>query len=104
MSSASQHLEGKNGISSKTTPKALPEERASTIERAREYSVGSVQGKTVTSALNAPTNVLAALMGKGPLNSMVSLTATNKRWGKAADGTRIKVVTCLTDRWKVMIK
>ena len=36
----------------------------STVERAREYSVESVQGKVVTSALNAPTNVLAILMGK----------------------------------------
>jgi len=37
-----------------------------------------VQGKTVTSALNAPTNVLAALMEKGLLNSV----ATNNK-GKA---------------------
>ena len=66
LSSAPQHLEGKNGTSSKTAPKALSEERASTVERAREYSVGLVQGKTVTSALNALTNVLATLMGKDP--------------------------------------
>ena len=37
------------------------------------------QGKDVTSALNAPTNVLAALMGKGPLNSVAT-----KNKGKAA--------------------
>ena len=104
LSSASQNLEGKNGTSSKTAPKALPEEMASTVECAREYSVGPVQGKAVTSALNAPINVLAALMGKGPLNSVVSVTVTNKRWGKAADGTRTQVVTCLTNRWKVRIK
>ena len=30
------------------------------------YSVGVVQGKDVTSALNALTNVLATLMGKDP--------------------------------------
>ena len=64
LSSASLDLEGKNGTSSKTAPKAPPEERASTVERALEYNVGPVQGKAVTSALNAPTNVLAALMGK----------------------------------------
>ena len=47
--------------------------------RKGEYSVGAVQGKTVTSALNAPTNVLAVLMGKGSLNSVVT-----KNKGKAA--------------------
>ena len=40
--------------------------------RKGEYSVGAVQVKTVTFALNAPTNVLAALMGKGPLNSVAT--------------------------------
>ena len=64
LSSASLDLEGKNGTSSKTTPKALPKKRASTVKRALEYSVGQFQGKVVTSVLNAPTNVLAALMGK----------------------------------------
>ena len=64
---------------SKAAPKVLPEERVSAVECAREYSVRAVQGKTVTSALNAPTNVLAALMGKGPLNSVVSVIATNRR-------------------------
>ena len=63
-SSASQDLEGKNSTSSKTAPKALPEKRASTVERALEYSIGPLQGKAVISALNAPTNVLATLMGK----------------------------------------
>ena len=38
-----------------------------------------VQGKAVTSALNAPTNVLIALMGKGPLNSVAT-----KNKGKTA--------------------
>ena len=61
---ASQNLEGKNGTPSKAAPKALPEERASTVGRARGYSVGAVQGKAVTSVLNAPTNILAELMGK----------------------------------------
>ena len=88
LSSASQNLEGENDTSLKTAPKALLEERVSTVERAREYSVGPVQGKAVTFALNAPINILAALMGKEPLNSMVSVTVTNRRWGKAVDGTR----------------
>ena len=103
LSSASQNLEGKNGTPSKATPRALPKERASTVERARGYSVGAVQGKAVTSALNAPTNVLVTLMGKRPLNSVASVTATNRKWGRAADGTSIRVVTYLINRWKVRI-
>ena len=88
----------------KKAPKALSEERMSTVECAQEYSVGSVQGKAVTSLLNAQTNILAALMGKGHPNSIVSVTATNIWWGKATNGTRTQVVTCLTSRWKVRIK
>ena len=79
LSSASQNPEGKSGTPSKAAPRALPKERASTVGRVRGYSVGAVQGKVVTSALNAPTNVLAALMGKGPLNSVAT-----KNKGKAA--------------------
>ena len=63
LSSASQGLEGENDTSSKAAPKALPEEKASRIGLARGYSVGEVQGKDIISALNAPTNVLATLMG-----------------------------------------
>ena len=103
MSSASQNLEGKNGTPSKAAPKAFPEERASIVGRARGYSVGAVQGKAVTSALNVPTNVLTALMGKGPLSSVASVTATNRRRGKAADGTNTRVVTYLINRWKARI-
>ena len=66
LSSASQGLEGKNDMLSKAAPKALPEEKASRIGLARGYSVGAVQGKDITSALNVPTNVLATLMGKDP--------------------------------------
>ena len=66
LSSASQGLEGKNDTSSKAAPKALPEEKASRIGLARGYSVRVVQGKDVTSALNALTNVLVTLMGKDP--------------------------------------
>ena len=77
LSSASQNLERKNGTPSKAAPRALPEERASTVGRARGYSVGAVQRKAITSALNALTNVLAALMGKGPLNSMATKNKGN---------------------------
>ena len=66
LSSASQGLKGKNDTSSKAASKALPEEKASRMGLARGYSMGVVQGKDVTSALNAPTNVLATLMGKDP--------------------------------------
>ena len=66
LSSTSQDLEGKNDTPSKAAPKALPEEKKSTIGLARGYSVGVVQKKDVTFALNAPTNVLTTLMGKDP--------------------------------------
>ena len=66
LSSASQGLKGKNDMSSKAASKALLEGKASRMELARGYSVGMVQGKDVTSALNASTNVLATLMGKDP--------------------------------------
>ena len=64
MSLASQGLKGKNDTSSKAASKVLPKEKASRMGLAQGYSVGVVQGKDVTSALNAPTNVLATLMGK----------------------------------------
>ena len=88
---------------SKAAPRVLSEERASIVGRARGYSIGAVQGKAVTSALNVPTNVLVVLMGKGPLNSVASVTATNRRWGKVVDGTNTQVVTCPINRWKVRI-
>ena len=39
--------------------------------------------------------------GKRPLNSVVSVIATNRKWEKAADGTSTRVVICLINRWKV---
>ena len=44
----------------------------SALRRKGKYSVGAVQGKDVTSSLNAPTNVLAVLMEKRPLNSVTT--------------------------------
>ena len=64
LSSASQDFKGKNDISSKAASKEPLEEEASRMGLAWGYGVGLVQGKDVTSALNAPTNVLAILMGK----------------------------------------
>ena len=64
LSSASRGLKGNNGTSSKAASKALPKEKASGMGLARGCSVGMDQGKDVISALNAPTNVLATLMGK----------------------------------------
>ena len=42
--------------------------------------------------------------GKRILNSMVSITTTNKRWEKTVDGTRTQVIIYLTNRQKVRIK
>ena len=62
LSSASQDLKGKNDMSSKAASKAPPEKNAIRMGLAWGYGMVVVQGKDVTSALNAPTNVLAILM------------------------------------------
>ena len=49
------------------------------------------------------TNVLAALMRKWPLNSAVLVAATHRRFGKVADGTSTRVVTCMINRWRAKI-
>ena len=47
-----------------------------------------------------PINVLAALMRKGPLNSAALVAATHKGFGKVADGTSTRVMTCTINRWR----
>ena len=64
LSSASQDFERKNDMSSKATSKVPSTEKTSRMRLAWGYRVGVVQGEDVTTALNAPTNVLAILMGK----------------------------------------
>ena len=64
LSSASQGLKGKNDMLLKVASKVLLEEKVSRIGLAWGYGVGVVQGEDITSALNAPTNILATLMGK----------------------------------------
>ena len=50
-----------------------------------------------------PTNILAALMMKGPLNSMSLVAATHRRFEKVADGTSTRVMACTINRWRVRI-
>ena len=50
-----------------------------------------------------PTNVLAALMMKGPLNSVALVAATHRGFGKVADGTSTRVMACTINRWRVKI-
>ena len=64
LSSESQDFKRKSDMSSKAASKAPPEEKASRMGLTWGYGVGVIQEKEVTSALNAPTNVLAILMGK----------------------------------------
>ena len=59
LSSASQDFKGKRDILLKVASKMPPKEEASRMGPTWGYGVGVVQGKYVTSALNAPTNVLA---------------------------------------------
>ena len=51
-------------MSSKAASEVSPEEKASRMGLTWGYEVGVIQGKDVTSALNAPTNILVILMGK----------------------------------------
>ena len=53
--------------------------------------------------LMSPTNVLAALMMKGPLNSMTLVAVTQRGFGKVADETSTRVMTCTINRWRVRI-
>ena len=48
--------------------------------------------------LMRPTNVLAALMVKGSLNSMALVAATHRGFEKVADGTSIRVMACTINR------
>ena len=53
--------------------------------------------------LMRPTNILAALMMKGPLNSMALVVVTHRGFGKVADGTNTRVMACTINRWRVRI-
>ena len=53
--------------------------------------------------LMRPTNVLAALMMKGPLNSMSLVAATHKGFRKVTDGMSTRVMACTINRWRVRI-
>ena len=64
LSSASQDFKRKSDMSSKATSKAPSEEKTSRMGLTWRYGVRVFQGKDVTSALNAPTNVLAILIRK----------------------------------------
>ena len=48
-----------------------------------------------------PTNVLAALMMKGPLNSMALVAITHRGFREVADGTSTRVMACTINRWRV---
>ena len=49
------------------------------------------------------TNILAALMMKGPLNSVALIAATYKGFGKVADETITRVMVCTINRWRVKV-
>ena len=50
-----------------------------------------------------PTNVLTALMRKGPLNSAALVAATHRGFEKAADGMSTQVMIYTINRWRVKI-
>ena len=43
------------------------------------------------------------IYGKRPLNSVVSVIATNIKQGEPVDGTGTRIDTCLINRWRVRI-
>ena len=50
-----------------------------------------------------PTNVLAALLMKGPLNSVALVAITHRGFVKVADGTSTRVMACTINIWRVKI-
>ena len=64
LSSALQDFKGESNISLKAAPKKPPEGDASRMRPTWGYGVKLVQGKYVSSALNAPASVLTMLMRK----------------------------------------
>ena len=46
---------------------------------------------------------LAALMRKGPLNSITLVAATHRKLEKAIDGTSTQVVTYMINKWRAKI-
>ena len=64
LSSAFQDFKGKSNISLKAALKKPPKEEASRMRPRWGYGGELVQGKYVSSALNAPVNVLTILMRK----------------------------------------
>ena len=54
------------------------------------YNAGAVQGKTVTSALNVPTNILATLMGKDPCTVQFWLLQLTESGGRRLMGQALE--------------
>ena len=46
---------------------------------------------------------LAALMRKGPLNSITLVAAIHRKLGKTIDGTSTQVTTCMINKWRAKI-
>ena len=66
LSSASQDFKGKSNMSLKAASKRPPKEETSRMGPTWRYEMEVTQGKYASSALSAPTNVLAILMRKTP--------------------------------------
>ena len=49
------------------------------------------------------TDDLAALMRKGPLNSITLVAATHRKLENAANGTSTQVATCVINKWRAKI-
>ena len=83
---------------------SFPNERTSVGGQLWEHGERAIVKEPVTSALNARSGSLVALMKEWPLNSVTLSTATHSKLREALDGTDIQVTTCMINRWTTKIK
>ena len=87
----------------KGSPQSAPRKKDEYSRTHTGVQCGSGSRKNCHLCIECDNKRPGDINGKRPLNSVVSVIATNKKWGEAADGTSTRVATCLINRWKVRI-
>ena len=87
----------------KSSPQSAPRRKDKHSRTRTGIQCGSRSRKSCHLRIECANKRHGHINGKRPLNSVVSVIATNRKWGKAVDGTNTRVVTCLINRWKVRI-
>ena len=88
----------------KNRPESAPRKKGKYSRTCTRVQYRAASRKSCHFRIECTNKRLGCINGKRLLNNMVSVTATNRRWGKTADGTRTQVVICLINRWEVRIK